>query len=906
MSSQKPETQEKSTRVRLTVQQVIAAGVSVLVLVLTLLCLSMLNVDNVVEQLELKTYDLRSQFQIGGETNRPGKNVMILQFDDASLNALSDDFGVWPWPRDAHANMIRFLNQQAGVRSLLYDIMFVAHRKGSEEADAMLIEAFKKYNNVYLSMNLDNDLHNSQMLGKDLTPWDLKVLKPLSIEVTSDLDQAPADTSLHLRRDEDGHRFFNNNHMTFNNYRSIMPDLLGHNTRIGIINHGADNDGVSRSNPLFFRFRYNAFIKTKALPLHEEEVVANANQQQTENQEPKNSLTDKISPETDGNKIKNPAHQKSQPSEPNHKTQTKSGNPDNQQQNNQKAILPESKIWLDANNHRVDADGYLYRKSGYLPVIRQADGSYRDQDPREPKLTDAQGYLLDDLGNPLYLRDERLSIMYFPYLGLRAALELKYPHEKIKLHITKDGHLQTHNYDIPLTENGDFLVNWYNVNLDREELSKAITQRNLYIDALKAQQKELSKDINLPGLTPQTVSDMHEQIKQAIGQVEKTQIEIETFRNVLKSDYTPQPYKMVSAWQIIRLMKKQERGAAFNAADLALIKELKNKIIFLGATAVATYDIKNTSIHSTLPGVVLQANLFDNLMQNSGHYIHRVPPGVNLFITCILCLLASACTFKMRSALAGLLTAANIALIYALLTIIAFQSFALWINIAMPLVCLIITTTITFMLKYFMSNKDYEKTYALATTDSMTGLYNHRFFQDQMRQSIEQSNRFKHKFSLLLIDIDFFKKFNDNYGHQAGDEVLRQVAKKLQKNVRTVDIVARYGGEEMAIILDRANEEEALIVAQKIVKAIAEEAYPIAEGVSKHITISCGVSTYPSHGETPSQLIEFSDLGLYRAKENGRNQVGAQYDSPPPPGEEHKPDGEPKEAPQQDSDHHAA
>jgi len=240
----------------------------------------------------------------------------------------------------------------------------------------------------------------------------------------------------------------------------------------------------------------------------------------------------------------------------------------------------------------------------------------------------------------------------------------------------------------------------------------------------------------------------------------------------------------------------------------------------------------------------------------------------------------------MKSAIAGLLTTANIAIIYLLLNIIAFQKFYLWVNIAMPLTCLVITITITFMLKYFLSNKDYEKTYALATTDSMTGLYNHRFFQDHMRHSIEQSNRFKHKFSLLLIDIDFFKKFNDSHGHQAGDEVLRQVARKLKKNVRTVDVVARYGGEEMAIILDRANEEEALLVAQKIVRAIAEEAYPIAEGVSKHITISCGVSTYPTHGETPSQLIEFSDLGLYRAKENGRNQVGAQYDALPPDGGE--------------------
>jgi diguanylate cyclase (GGDEF)-like protein len=295
---------------------------------------------------------------------------------------------------------------------------------------------------------------------------------------------------------------------------------------------------------------------------------------------------------------------------------------------------------------------------------------------------------------------------------------------------------------------------------------------------------------------------------------------------------------------------------------------------------VGAYDIKNTSISSTLPGVILQANLFDNLYQNQGRYIQRVEPYVNFLLTLVICLLAAGGSFKMRSPLAGLLTTANIAVLYVLLAIVLQQSQHLWINVAMPMVCLVITTTITFMLKYFFRNQDYEKTYAMATTDSMTNLYNHRFFQDHMRRSIDQANRFNHKFSLLLIDIDFFKKFNDSYGHQAGDEVLRQVAKKLKNTVRNVDIVARYGGEEMAIVLDRANEEEALAVAQKVVNAIAEEAYPIAPGVAKHVTISCGVATYPTHGESPSELIEFSDAGLYRAKENGRNQVGAQYDDP--------------------------
>jgi diguanylate cyclase (GGDEF)-like protein len=823
MESAKKDPQEKSSTLQLLLSRVLTAAVSILVLVLIFGTLAVLNADKVVEQLELKTYDLRAQIQWDSTNKRPSPAVVILQFDDASLNTLSDEFGVWPWPRDVHARMIDFLNQ-IGVRSLLYDIMFVSPRKGNEAADAMLADAFKRYNNVYLSMNLTDDLLQSRLMGKDLTPRDIELLKPLTIELHSDLANAPANSSLLLQRDEDGSVFFKNNHMTFNYYRSIMPNLLNKGGNIGIINHGSDDDGVSRSNPLFFRFKYFGFIKTKALPLH-----------------------------------------------------------------------PDKGHWLDAQNNRVDAAGYLLQKTSYFPLTPKPNGIYQDNDPKEPRLTDADGYLVDDYGHPVYQREKSNTTLYFPYLGLRAALDLKYPHQKLSLLLSKDGHLHVKDYDIPLSNNGDFLVNWYNISLSLEDVSKAKADLLSDLSKINAQQKKLEEGLNQPTGhkkdRPKMLQTVQEN-KVVLKKVQTVLQQVEQREQELKSNYIPQPYRRISAWQVIRLMKKQEHGTPFNDDDKRLIEQLKNKIIFVGATAVATYDIKNTSIHSTMPGVILQANVFDNLLQNTGHYLQRVPPSVNLTITLILCLMAAGCTLRMRSALAGLLITSNVAIIYALFTIIAFQTFNLWINIAMPLVCLIITTTITFMLKYFISNKDYEKTYALATTDSMTNLYNHRFFQDQMRHSIEQCNRSKSKFSLLLIDIDFFKKFNDSYGHQAGDEVLRQVARKLQKNVRTVDIVARYGGEEMTIILDRANEEEALLVAQKIVRAIADEAYPIAEGIAKHVTISCGVSTYPTHGESPSQLIEFADAGLYRAKSNGRNQVGPQYDDPnAPKKEEEEPQG---------------
>ena len=125
-----------------------------------------------------------------------------------------------------------------------------------------------------------------------------------------------------------------------------------------------------------------------------------------------------------------------------------------------------------------------------------------------------------------------------------------------------------------------------------------------------------------------------------------------------------------------------------------------------------------------------------------------------------------------------------------------------------------------------------------------------------------------------MTDIDFFKKFNDQYGHQAGDAVLRQVAKTLKKNVKKIDYVCRYGGEEMSIILRGADFESAMAVAQRLCKAVAGTVCKLGDDLESNVTISLGVSTYPQHGKTPTEMIEYSDRGLYAAKEKGRNQVG--------------------------------
>ena len=179
-----------------------------------------------------------------------------------------------------------------------------------------------------------------------------------------------------------------------------------------------------------------------------------------------------------------------------------------------------------------------------------------------------------------------------------------------------------------------------------------------------------------------------------------------------------------------------------------------------------------------------------------------------------------------------------------------------------------------YMIKYFIKSKDFDKQYVLATTDGLTELYNHRYFKEQMKQTIESSTRYGTPFSLIILDIDFFKNFNDTYGHQAGDSILRQVAQTIKKNVRSSDIVCRYGGEEMSIILFNTDYESALSTADKLCKRISSRVFKLPNGKDASVTISLGASTFPKDGIGVEEIIEIADKRLYNAKETGRNKVG--------------------------------
>jgi diguanylate cyclase (GGDEF)-like protein len=162
-----------------------------------------------------------------------------------------------------------------------------------------------------------------------------------------------------------------------------------------------------------------------------------------------------------------------------------------------------------------------------------------------------------------------------------------------------------------------------------------------------------------------------------------------------------------------------------------------------------------------------------------------------------------------------------------------------------------------------------------ATTDRMTGLFSHHFFEKNLEEEIERARRYKSTFSLVMFDIDHFKKFNDTYGHLQGDRIIREIARIMRRAIRQIDFPARYGGEEFAVILPNVDAKGALVVAERLRKRVQTFGFPSASGGGPlSVTISVGVTEFdPESAYAPSEIIREADRALYRSKDNGRNRV---------------------------------
>jgi len=163
-----------------------------------------------------------------------------------------------------------------------------------------------------------------------------------------------------------------------------------------------------------------------------------------------------------------------------------------------------------------------------------------------------------------------------------------------------------------------------------------------------------------------------------------------------------------------------------------------------------------------------------------------------------------------------------------------------------------------------------ERVKQLAYLDGLTGIFNRRFFELRVVEEIDRARRFNTGMAVVMVDIDQFKRLNDEFGHLLGDEVLRQVSSVFHQQLRKIDVVCRYGGEEFAILLSQTNPQHASGVAEKLRRLVENWPFP---GVPRPVTISAGVATFPNHGTTRDELVKAADAGLYAAKQGGRNRV---------------------------------
>jgi diguanylate cyclase (GGDEF)-like protein len=170
----------------------------------------------------------------------------------------------------------------------------------------------------------------------------------------------------------------------------------------------------------------------------------------------------------------------------------------------------------------------------------------------------------------------------------------------------------------------------------------------------------------------------------------------------------------------------------------------------------------------------------------------------------------------------------------------------------------------------------------LSSTDGLTGVHNHRHFQERLREEFRRAQRYDDALSLILLDLDHFKDVNDRHGHAAGDGVLREVAGALQRGVRETDLVARYGGEEFAVLLPRTHLTGALTVAERVRREL--RALRLGPDGALRVTASLGVSSFPHRSVlTPEQLLLTADEALYRAKHEGRDRICLHSQMPPFP-----------------------
>lgn len=305
-------------------------------------------------------------------------------------------------------------------------------------------------------------------------------------------------------------------------------------------------------------------------------------------------------------------------------------------------------------------------------------------------------------------------------------------------------------------------------------------------------------------------------------------------------------------------------------------EKLKNKICLIGLTAAGLTDIKPTPLETVYPAIGAHANVINSILTNQ--FVYPVPLRWNQIALVFIGILASVFFFfskKIISFIAGL----SLGMIWVGISFFLFVKQGIWLYAITPLFLIFSLFVFSAVFSLIIGKKEQERLFTLATRDGLTGLYVIRHFRTLLNHAAAEAHQKKVPLSLILIDLDFFKKVNDTYGHVAGDLVLKRMAKILQETVKKDsvhpdwNIPARYGGEELIVLLKNCALTDAAFNYGEAIRRAAEAEVIEYENVKIHQTISMGVATLHPEETVPDHMVHRADVALYRAKEEGRNRV---------------------------------
>lgn len=298
------------------------------------------------------------------------------------------------------------------------------------------------------------------------------------------------------------------------------------------------------------------------------------------------------------------------------------------------------------------------------------------------------------------------------------------------------------------------------------------------------------------------------------------------------------------------------------------LKVFEDKICLIGLTASGLYDVKPNPLQPAYPAVGANASIVNSILNED--FVKKVPLWLDAFIILFLGIFLSVIV-SMVQPVKGMLVALSMMVAYILIAFFMLDLFNIWVVLIYPLLTILFTYLVITIYTQIIISIERTKLFTLATKDGLTGLYVIRHFKLLLGAEMDMSREGKGKLSILMLDIDHFKKVNDTYGHQVGDFMLREVANILLSCCRQFDIPSRYGGEEFIIMLPGADSKEALMVAERIRKKIENNVFKLGDKTYR-ATVSLGVASFL--GETAiDNFVKRADDALYKSKEAGRNKV---------------------------------